>query len=181
MLLFYLKINYKICLYDFSSWGKEKKDNKTVLNHITLPVLETNNLVISQSNAILYYLDNKYSQNNYDINDNTKSLMLLGIVEDIRLQWLKPIFSNKDEDKANFINNYLPSTLKNLEFLLNDNDYYIKNKPIYSDIAVFEILNSIENVYGNYNLNKYAKLHNFYNNMYKVVKNYLNSRKVNAF
>uniref|UniRef100_UPI00358FDC07 glutathione S-transferase P n=1 Tax=Myxine glutinosa TaxID=7769 RepID=UPI00358FDC07 len=128
-----------------SEWQTSETKKKAAFGQ--LPAFTDGDFTMYQSNAILRYLARKFDL--YGSNDKDAALidMLNDGVEDLRMKYLKMIYTNYEEGKADFVKS-LSVELDYFEKLLGKNQdgkFCLVGKKIsFADYNLFDLLNIIE-------------------------------------
>ncbi|CRH03949.1 glutathione S-transferase, putative [Plasmodium relictum] len=164
----------------FVEFKNFKKEKEIPFNQV--PILEINNLILAQSQAIVRYLSKKYKiSGDNELHEFYADMIFCG-VQDIHYK-----FNNTNLFKQNettFLNEELPKWSGYFEKLLkkNNTNYFVGNNLTYADLAVFNLYDDIESKYPNSLKNfPLLKTHNEFISNIPNIKNYINNRKESIY
>lgn len=157
-----------------------KKEKEIPFNQV--PVLEINNLILAQSQAIVRYLSKKYKINgNSELNEFYADMIFCG-VQDIHYKFTNTNLFKQNE--TTFLNEEIPKWSGYFEKLLEKNNkhFFVGNELTYADLAVFNLYDDIESKYPNILKNfPLLKAHNEFISNIPNIKNYISNRRESEY
>ncbi|CAA9990417.1 glutathione S-transferase, putative [Plasmodium knowlesi strain H] len=164
----------------FIEFKNFKKEKKTPFEQV--PILEMDNIIFAQSQAIVRYLSKKYKiGGDTDLDEFYADMIFCG-VQDIHYK-----FNNTNLFKQNettFLNEELPKWSGYFENILKKNKchYFVGDNLTYADLAVFNLYDDIETKYPNSLKNfPLLKAHNEFISNLPNIKNYISNRKESVY
>lgn len=164
----------------FAEFKDFKNEKEIPFNQV--PILEINDLILAQSQAIVRYLSKKYKiSGNNELNEFYADMIFCG-VQDIHYK-----FNNTNLFKQNettFLNEELPKWSGYFEKLLKKNNgkVFVGNDITYADLAVFNLYDDIETKFPNILKNfPLLKEHNAFISNIPNIKNYIVNRKESEY
>lgn len=164
----------------FVEFKNFKNEKEIPFNQV--PVLEINNLILAQSQAIVRYLSKKYKIcGDSELNEFYADMIFCG-VQDIHYKFTNTNLFKQNE--TTFLNEEIPKWSGYFEKLLEKNNkkFFVGNELTYADLAIFNLYDDIESKYPNILKNfPLLKAHTEFISNIPNIKNYITNRKESAY